>query len=1141
MSDARKFKFVSPGIFLNEIDQSQIPVTPENVGPAIIGRAEKGPGMTPTKVGSFSEFVETFGYPISGRGGTLDVWRDGNYASPTYAAYAAQAYLESAVAPLTFVRLMGTQHPDATAAGNAGWTTTNTPDKVLASNGGPYGLIVWPSASAGNQNSTAARCTVTFSGFPTADQTIAIIDRFGTTKTYTAKASETAASLEFDRGSGGASSTAASLKNCIEHANGHNGTILVDINAGANILTLTQGPGLGAQPGDELKGLEAGNTTVTENLDNCVVAGTPVTTSNQFTGGTTATAREGTIAAVWYCYSGSVPVLSGNAVKGDNSPPQVQGVGTVVRSDSQGQFNVKIVRDYNMTTAEETTVDDDIVFSLNESSDNFIRKAFNTNPQIVNSTIENTNNLKNYWLGETYERYISDRGLNSGQLYGAVVALTTGSVEYGNHEKRMAYRDAHSGWFFSQNTSGDAASYEYDNMTKLFKFVGIDGHGEWLQNNIKISITNIKAPGNDAEQYGTFDVLVRKASDSDLAPVVLERYSRCNLNPGSLNYIANKIGDAYKVYDEEENRYREFGDYANLSRYIRVVVSEEISNGGASPVLLPFGVYGPPRFPKFAFGSGSTGKTGNATGTSYAMASGSVPSGSSTFTDHKNTLTRRREGSFEYVYAGNSSDSGFGAAAITASAVATRSTATADGSKPTKNTYFGLHTGKSSTNTVFDPGYSDYLKAFGENIISDAAWSDSFGLSALPGNLEYSWKFSLDELELTTGATFSATSPAKGISESTWTSGSYKSGASWNAADSLSKGATRYQNILDSKAGRFTSPLFGAYDGLDITERDPFRNTLLEDTTSISELNSSPYYTLRRAVNVVSDPEVVECNVMSIPGITYESITKYVVDTCEERADALAVIDLKGGYQPRHESSDSESDRKGDLAAVLSNMKARNLNSSYGCCYYPWVTVRDDLNGTFLKMPPSVVALGVLGSTERTNDVWFAPAGFNRGGLSQGAGGLPVTSVETRLTSKNRDDLYAINVNPIASFPEEGIVVFGQKTLQATPSALDRINVRRLMIFVKKGISRIATNTMFQPNVQATWNGFKASAENFLSDVKIRFGVDDFRVVLDETTTTPDLIDRNILYAKIFIKPTRAIEFIAIDFIITRSGASFED
>jgi hypothetical protein len=120
-------------------------------------------------------------------------------------------------------------------------------------------------------------------------------------------------------------------------------------------------------------------------------------------------------------------------------------------------------------------------------------------------------------------------------------------------------------------------------------------------------------------------------------------------------------------------------------------------------------------------------------------------------------------------------------------------------------------------------------------------------------------------------------------------------------------------------------------------------------------------------------------------------------------------------------------------------------------------------------------------------------------------------------------------------------VVFGQKTVQATQSALDRINVRRLMIYLKRGISRIASQTLFQPNVSSTWNSFKSKADNFLSDVKIRFGVDDFRVVLDETTTTADLIDRNIMYAKIFVKPTRAIEFIVVDFIITRSGASFED
>ncbi len=147
-SDARKYRFVSPGIFLNEIDQSQIPALPDLVGPVIIGRAEKGPGMIPTKVGTFSEFVTKFGNPISGFGGNGDVWRDGNYSSPTYAGYAAQAYLRAGVGPVTFLRLMGTQHPDATTSGLAGWTTTKTPTGAVGTSGGAYGLFVFESGSA---------------------------------------------------------------------------------------------------------------------------------------------------------------------------------------------------------------------------------------------------------------------------------------------------------------------------------------------------------------------------------------------------------------------------------------------------------------------------------------------------------------------------------------------------------------------------------------------------------------------------------------------------------------------------------------------------------------------------------------------------------------------------------------------------------------------------------------------------------------------------------------------------------------------------------------------------------------------------------------------------------------------------------
>jgi hypothetical protein len=185
--------------------------------------------------------------------------------------------------------------------------------------------------------------------------------------------------------------------------------------------------------------------------------------------------------------------------------------------------------------------------------------------------------------------------------------------------------------------------------------------------------------------------------------------------------------------------------------------------------------------------------------------------------------------------------------------------------------------------------------------------------------------------------------------------------------------------------------------------------------------------------------------------------------------------------------------------------------------------------------------MGVLASSERTSEIWFAPAGFNRGGLSEGAAGIPVTGVTQRLTSKERDTLYDANINPIASFPSTGIVVFGQKTLQERQSALDRINVRRLVIFLKKQISILSTQVLFEPNVQATWKRFKALVDPFLANVKVGFGITDYRLILDETTTTPDLIDQNILYAKILVKPARAIEYIAIDFVIMSTGASFDD
>jgi hypothetical protein len=205
------------------------------------------------------------------------------------------------------------------------------------------------------------------------------------------------------------------------------------------------------------------------------------------------------------------------------------------------------------------------------------------------------------------------------------------------------------------------------------------------------------------------------------------------------------------------------------------------------------------------------------------------------------------------------------------------------------------------------------------------------------------------------------------------------------------------------------------------------------------------------------------------------------------------------------------------------------------------VKIYDETSNAQVWVPPSIVALGVFAHTERKSALWFAPAGFNRGGLTEGSAGLPVIGVTERLASKDRDKLYDVNINPIATFPAEGIVVFGQKTLQISQSALDRINVRRLLIYVKKRVSRIANNLLFDQNVQSTWDRFTGQVQPFLERVKQGFGLTDFKVVLDKSTTTPDLIDRNIMYAKIFLKPARSIEFIAIDFVITNTGAAFED
>jgi hypothetical protein len=622
----------------------------------------------------------------------------------------------------------------------------------------------------------------------------------------------------------------------------------------------------------------------------------------------------------------------------------------------------------------------------------------------------------------------------------------------------------------------------------------------WEGQNYKISIEDIRESTTDDDPYGTFTVVVRSAKDSDNAIRFIERFSQCNLDPKSENYIARKIGDKYQEWDDSEGRYIEYGRFHNRSSIIRVVMNDDVDTGLTDEKLLPAGFYGPAKYNQFFIESGSANPL-------------AAPQGSAT-----KVPVRSNAGATNFGL--------IGATTFTASFIHPGHVArvSSENAPSAQKAYFGYTQTVSSGSATYAKPNLDFARplCFG---LYDNQFNTSF---ATDSALARSFVFTLDDLSGSGTANNVNSTPAIMY----WSEGSRNNGSSY-------RGSSSFGEVLRNGFDRFTLPLFGGNDGLNVKEMEPFRNSgiNLSDTSATNYVVNS----ISRAIESVSDPEVVDTNMITMPGLTNQGLITKIIRTAEDRADALAIVDLKGGYQPNTEAVGTEKDRRGSLANVITDLQGLQENSSYACAYYPWVQIRDPEKGALVWVPPSVAALGVFANTEATDELWFAPAGFRRGGLSNGAAGLPVVGTSQRLTSKDRDNLYEANINPIANFPNEGIVVFGQKTLQVTPSALDRINVRRLMNYVKKEISRMANDILFQPNVEETWVNFTSRVNPFLASVRARFGLDDFKVVLDKTTTTPELIDRNIVYAKIFLKPTKAIEYIAIDFNITNSGASFED
>lgn len=289
--------------------------------------------------------------------------------------------------------------------------------------------------------------------------------------------------------------------------------------------------------------------------------------------------------------------------------------------------------------------------------------------------------------------------------------------------------------------------------------------------------------------------------------------------------------------------------------------------------------------------------------------------------------------------------------------------------------------------------------------------------------------------------------------------------------------------------------------------------------------------TAATGLELFTNPEAVAVNMLAVPGISDSSVVAKLIDVCETRKDCLALVD------PKSDLSADGVIKWHNGVSGLTGAPSTALNSSYAALFWPWVQVNDALNEQKLFIPPSAIAAETIANNDFIAEPWYAPAGLTRGQVRN------VLKAQYQPTLGERDALYTQGnaVNPIATFAASGIVVWGQRTMQREPTALDRINVRRLLIILRGAVDRAARSLVFEPNDATMWRKFKNLLNPLLEGVKARRGIVDFEVVMDSTTNPPDIIEQNMAIGDIFIKPTKSAEMVVLNFIVTSQSSTFNE
>lgn len=679
---------------------------------------------------------------------------------------------------------------------------------------------------------------------------------------------------------------------------------------------------------------------------------------------------------------------------------------STITANASGSFVITVAGDFTTDTS-------------------FFTNALNEDGVAFSSSIdpENTSYIGNLYGYNPYGTHAVYNYVNFRQQASASLAadpLTTVLIETGSSgapwDFLQDYLEASTPWVTSQKIGNIKSD--------LFRFHTLS-HGVHSNYEVKVGIANIRAAGTIAgSEYGDFDVVVRYVDqsrlpqtpfnyeDEDIRPTIVETF-KCNLDPNSPKYIARVIGDRY-ITITSEGKVVVNGDYSNKSKYIRVEVTEAVTNAATAPSLVPFG---------------------------FRALKSPIPS----------AFTQPPAASY-----------------VTDQTVA---------GAYNRRVYWGF----------------DY----------DFANTDNFNyLRPLP----------IADVQ-TTG------------SNTDFYLGDYQQ----NPAASFPSSATAYSSSIDLSTNtaldsrKFMLPFQGGFDGHKPNLQKKTGTYIEAGNTQgfdISNSSADGYVAYKKAIDAISNADEFDINLISMPGVLHSlhsAATTYAIDMCENRGDTFYVMDSTGIND--------------NIASATST--SEGLDTNYAATYYPWVKIIDFDRNKPIWVPPSVVLPGVIAFNDRVSAEWFAPAGLNRGGLTE------VVEVKTRLTQAERDTLYEGRINPIAVFPATGVCVWGQKTLQGRPSALDRINVRRLLIAAKKFIASSTRYLVFEQNTSQTRTRFLNIVNPYLESIQQRQGLYAFRVIMDESNNTPDIIDRNILYGQLYLQPAKTAEFIILDFNIQSTGAAF--